>query len=283
MSPSRKPNVAELHRSNRSAWNEGAQAYENNLQSTIAFLKEGGVNLDPPELLYLKDLSQWCKRAIHLQCAGGRDTLSLWNHGAEEVVGLDISDRMIETARATSEAVGARALWYRCDVLEAPHELDSTADLVYTGRGALYWLMDISAWEKVVERLLKPQGRLYIFEGHPLDWVWNEDAPTYQIDSNPPLGDYFSQSINEGTGWSETYIPAKAVIPKDKQSRKYERQWTLGQIINSLIDAGLSMVRFEEHPGTFWNQFPNMPSDTCRRLPHTFSLLMQKKSCSNTL
>lgn len=277
MSRTDKTNVADMHQSNRSAWNEGAQAYEINLPKTIDFLKSGGVNLDPPELVYLKDLSHWCKRAIHLQCAGGKDTLSLWNYGAHEVVGLDISDRMIETARATSAAVGANASWYRCDILDAPHELDSTADLVYTGRGALGWVMDISAWATVVERLLKPQGKLYVFEGHPLDWVWEPDAATYQIDPNPSLGDYFSQAIDENKGWPETYIPPSAVIPHEQQSNKYERQWTLGQIINSLIEAGLSLVRFEEHPDTFWDLFPNMPADVCRRLPHTFSLLMQKK------
>ena len=35
---------------------------------------------------------------IHLQCAGGRDTLSLWNQGADEVVGVDFSPRMLELA-----------------------------------------------------------------------------------------------------------------------------------------------------------------------------------------
>jgi hypothetical protein len=32
-----------------------------------------------------------------------------------------------------------------------------------------------------------------------------------------------------------------------------------------------------KHPDLFWNQFPNIPPDLARRLPHTFSLLMRKE------
>ena len=76
----------------------------------------------------------WCKRAIHLQCAGGRETLSLWNQGAAEVIGVDISDTMIACAQAKSDRLRAPATWYCCDILDTPSVLNRTADLVYTGR-----------------------------------------------------------------------------------------------------------------------------------------------------
>ena len=58
---------------------------------------------------------------------------------------------------------------------------------------------------------------------------------------------------------------------------KYERQWTLGQIINPLIDAGLRLERLEEHPDQFFETFPHMPEEIARRVPQTFSLLMRKE------
>jgi len=48
----------------------------------------GGSNLHPIERANLGDLRPWCRAAIHLQCASGRDTLSLWNEGAGRVVGV---------------------------------------------------------------------------------------------------------------------------------------------------------------------------------------------------
>ncbi len=268
--------VSQLHEMNRLAWNEAAAKYDADIADTIAFLQSGKTNFCPPELPYLNDLSAWCHRAIHLQCAGGRDTMSLWKLGAKEVIGLDISDRMIAAAKRVSDILQAPAHWHCCDVLSAPDELNATADLIYTGRGALGWIMDITAWAGVVARLLKPSGKLYIFEGHPLDWVWTPNASTLQIDPNPPFGDYFSIQPDQSKGWPESYIPPASVLPAEQQSLKHERQWKLGDIINSLITAGLIIERFEEHPDMFWDKLPQLSPDITRRLPQTFSLLVRK-------
>ena len=103
--------VQSRHESNRSAWNEGAIRYTEEVEETIEFLRAGGTSLHPIERANLGDLSKWCSTAIHLQCASGKDTLSLWNEGVKHVVGVDISDVHIATARRTSEALGAPATW----------------------------------------------------------------------------------------------------------------------------------------------------------------------------
>jgi 2-polyprenyl-3-methyl-5-hydroxy-6-metoxy-1,4-benzoquinol methylase len=97
--------IKKIHELNRIAWDEAAAQYEKEIEEDIAFIKSGGKNLEPAELAILHDLRAWCGRAIHLQCAGGRDTLSLWNHGATSVVGIDISHRMIDCARRKSTAL----------------------------------------------------------------------------------------------------------------------------------------------------------------------------------
>ena len=53
---------------------------------------------------------------------------------------------MLALARRLTEATGAPARWIEADVLATPHELDGTADLVYTGRGSIIWLHDLDAW-----------------------------------------------------------------------------------------------------------------------------------------
>ena len=267
--------VEQQHESNRAAWNEAAARYAREIEEDVAFLRAGGVHLCPPEEPFLKRLcGADCGRAIHLQCAGGRDTLSLWNLGAREVVGVDISDRMIGVARRKSEALKAPATWHRCDILATPRDLDGTADLVYTGKGALCWLMDIDAWAGVVARLLKPGGHAYVFDGHPVAWVWDLDASEFRLD--PEYGDYFDAKAHVDQGWPTTYIPADAVPPTEQQARKYERQWTVAQIVNALIGTGLVLERLEEHPEPYWNQFPSIPPDVQRRLPMTLSVLMRK-------
>ena len=265
--------VRRLHEANRAGWNEGAQAYEEDLQERIKFLKNGGQNFCPPELEYLVDLKSWCHRAIHLQCAGGTDTLSLWNRGAHEVVGVDISDRMIAVAQAKGEAIGANAKWYRTDILETPAELDGTADLVYTGRGAICWIMDLDAWAAVVHRLLKPGGKLYLFEGHPVSEVWTMEDSGYVLD--PQYGDYFKDSVIADSGWPSTYI-GDLGKPAEEHATKYERSWRLDQIVNAVVDSGLHLLRIGEHPDLFWDRFPKMDPDLVRRLPQTLSVWAEK-------
>jgi SAM-dependent methyltransferase len=266
--------VQRLHQRNRAAWDEAAARYESEIERDVAFLAAGGKAFHGPEWAFLADLAGSCQRAIHLQCAGGLDTLSLWKHGAAEVVGIDISERMIACAQQKAQLLSAPASWYCCDVLESPQELNGIADLVYTGKGALLWIMDIDRWAQVVARLLKPRGRLYLYEGHPLTWVWDMSAAEYRLD--PHYGDYFSMAVAEEQGWPTQYIPEAFLPSKEEQARSYERQWTLGQVVTAVADAGLRIVRLEEHPDPYWNQFPMLTEDLVRRLPQTFSLLARK-------
>lgn len=257
MSPS------QIHADNAVWWNETASWYApKEVDEGLETLRVGGNLLDESERELLGDLATWCGRAIHLQCSHGREALSLLNLGAREVVGVDISDKMLEAARRRSDELGAKASWVCSDVLNAPTELDATADLVYTGKGATCWMMDLDAWAAVVVRLLKPGGRFFIYEGHPLDWVWDTNAAGYQLDAHH--GDYFDQ------GYRDRAFMAKT------QNQPHYRQWTLADTMNSLIRAGLIIDHLGEYSEPFWGQFPNIPNETLKRLPHTFSILAHK-------
>ena len=265
-------NTQTIHRQTGAAWDLAAARYERSAADDTAAPRSGGNSLLAPECRILGDLRPWCQRAIHLQCAGGTDTLSLLAQGAHEVIGTDISPRMIAVARRKADALNVLASFYVCDTLEVPDELNGTADLVYTGRGALPWMMDIGAWAQVVERLLKPGGRVYVFEGHPLDWVWDMEASEYRLD--PVRGDYFSEQLTDQR-WLNPMLD-RLTGDAEGRPRASEHQWTLGDVLNALVATGLRLEQFEEHPDLYWGQFPHLPEDTARRLPHTFSLLMRK-------
>jgi len=261
------------HRENGAAWDVTAAIYERDEARDIAFLRAGGNSLLPPEQAVLHDLAQWCGRAIHLQCAGGLDTLSLLRQGAAKVVGIDISARMIASARRKTAALSAKADWYCCDILATPEDCSGTADLVHTGRGALCWMMDLDAWARLVYRLLKPGGRLHVFEGHPLDRVWDISAATFQLD--PERGDYFSQIPGGGEVWPKPFIDRQEEV-NPAAMRLHDRQWTLGQIINAVIQAGFQIEYFNEYPLPFWDPFKEIPAELLHKLPHTFTLLARK-------
>ena len=261
--------IAALHEGNRDAWNRTARGgYGQDIDADVELLKNGGTNLMPNEIRVLGNIKK--DRTIHLQCSHGLDALSLWKLGAKEIIGVDISEEMLAVAKKKSDALNAPATWIRSDVLETPAELNGTADLVHTGRGAICWMMDLDAWAATVARLLKPGGHLFLFEGHPLDFLWETEASTYEL---RPGATYFTPGHEEERGFP--YHAAEQVDPTNPVQLT-SRIWTLGQVITATIRAGLRIELLEEHPEPFWDQFKQIPAETLARLPHTFTLLATK-------
>ena len=259
-----------MHVANRAAWDEAAERYEGWFDEAVALIRAGGSNLFGVEHDLLGDLRAGAGtgRAIHLQCAAGRDTLSLWNAGAREVVGVDFSPRMLELARRLSDAVEAPARWMEADVLETPHELDATADLVYTGRGSLLWIHDLDAWAAVVGRLLAPGGRLVLFEGHPAEWLFDADRDGNLIATDY---DYFG-GIEASRGWAPEYID-RLSVPDGEQHWKFARAWTLGEIVTAVARAGLRIERLEEYPVDWWAGHRDLRPEDRGRIPLSFGLV----------
>jgi SAM-dependent methyltransferase len=267
-SDAERSDVRRMHAANRLAWDEAAERYERWLAEAIELIRAGGSNLFPVEIELIGDLHGRCSRAIHLQCAGGRDTLSLWNLGAAETVGLDFSPRMLDLAGRLSEAVGAPATWIECDVLDAPADLDGTGDLVYTGRGSLLWLHDLDAWAGVVRRLLSPAGRFVLFEGHPVEWLFDVDEHGSWIVTDY---DYFG-GPEASKGWAPEYID-RLSIPDDDQHWKFARAWTLGEVVTALLRSGLRVEEVTEHPVDWWGGHADVRADGRGRIPLSFSVV----------
>jgi len=269
--PAEGLDVRAMHAANRAAWDEAAERYEGWFDDAVALIRSGGSNLLPVEAALIGDLHGRCRRAIHLQCAGGRDTLSLWNLGADEVVGIDFSPRMLGLAARLSAATAAPARWIESDVLDTPRDLDGTGDLVYTGRGAIIWIQDLDAWAAVLRRLLSPSGRLVIFDGHPAECLFDADA-----DGHWMLTDYdYFAGAEASRGWAPEYIDQLSV-PEDAQAWKFARAWTLGEIITALLRAGLHLEQVAEHPVDWWAGHRDVHPEERGRVPQSFSVVARR-------
>jgi SAM-dependent methyltransferase len=266
--PEEAADVAAMHAANRAAWDEAAERYEGWFDEAVELIRSGGSNLFGVEMDRIGDLRGRCRRAIHLQCAGGRDTLSLWNLGADEVVGVDFSPRMLDLARRLTAATGAPARWIESDVLSTPHELDGTADLLYTGRGSLMWLQDLDAWAAVVVRLLAPDGRFVLFEGHPVEWLFDVGDDGRWVATEY---DYFG-GVEASKGWAPEYIDHLSLDDAD-QSWKFARSWTLGEVVTALARAGLAIDELAEHPVDWWAGHRDALPEERGRIPLSFSIV----------
>ena len=191
---------------------------------------------------------------VHLQCHFGLDTLTLADAGAT-VTGLDFSSAAIAQARSLADQAGLtdRARFVEADVLQASATLDPERfDLVYVSLGALCWLPSVDRWASQVSALLRPGGRLYLHDGHPLSWALADDdlrvEHTYFEEDQPYVGDE-----------PGTYTGGEATVAN---IRTYEWNHSIGEIVNAVIANGLTVTRLDEHDWTVWPRFPWLVRET---------------------
>ncbi|HZE01550.1 MAG TPA: SAM-dependent methyltransferase, partial [Pseudonocardiaceae bacterium] len=82
-----------------------------------------------------------------------------------------------------------------------------TYDLVYTGIGALCWLPNVARWARVVSDLLRPGGRLFIRELHPM--LWSLDDQSDVLTLRYPYFEHSEPVIIDEPG---TYVQTEAVF-----------------------------------------------------------------------
>lgn len=268
---------------NRANWNERADLHAaspdyqvEQFVSQPEHLSEV-VRFDLPRLGDIAGL-----RAVHLQCHIGTDTLSLARLGAR-VCGLDFSPASLAQARRLAERCGAAIDYVEASVYDAASVLPTESfDLVYTGIGALNWLPRIDGWAHNVAALLKPGGRLFLREGHPLLFALDEDCEDQLVIGFP----YFEHT--EPTVWQDehTYVETDQLL-----SASITHEWNhgLGEIITALLRHGMQISALEEHDSIPWEALPGQMAlgadgewRLCsgrERVPLSYTLQAIKRRC----
>lgn len=216
------------------------------------------------------------QRGVHLQCHIGTDTISLARLGAS-MTGVDFSGPAVRQARALAEQTGADATFVESDVYDAAEAAGREAfDFVFTGIGALCWLPSVSRWARVVASLLRPGGRLFIREGHPMLWTLQDGRDDDLLVVEYP---YFERDepmvFNEGG----TYVSTDAVF---EHNVTHEWNHGLGEIVTGLLDAGMTITGLTEHDSVPWDAQPGQMeqigggewrlADRPWRVPHSYTL-----------
>jgi SAM-dependent methyltransferase len=273
--------VSDYEEVNRANWDERVPAHIASPDYAVArFVSDPAfisdvVRFDLPRLGDIAGL-----RGAHLQCHIGTDTVSLARLGAS-MTGLDFSAPAVSAARALASSTGASATFVQAEVYAAAEVLGRGGfDLVYTGIGALCWLPDIRRWAGVVAALLRPGGRLFMREGHPVLWTLDDERDDDLLVARYP---YFEQAEPLIFDQGGTYVSTDVVF-----SHNVTHEWNhgIGEIITALLDAGLSVTGFTEHDSAPWPALPRLMDrahdgewrliDNPSRVPCTYTLQAAK-------
>ena len=223
-----------------------AERAQKDLASPVGMLKRYAAYFDAYSGVKVANICGSCgKKAVPLAILGA------------DVTVFDISEDNRRYALETAAAAGVHLGYEVCDILEIDMETyGNRFDVVFMEGGVLHYFQDLDGFMGILYALLKNGGRMICSDFHPFTKI----ADILQF--GQPSMSYFSTEAFEGemphARFHEESVRAK--MPKCKY-----RKYTVSEIINSVIGAGFTLRRFDEHPA--W---------TDGRLPGEFTLTAGK-------
>jgi SAM-dependent methyltransferase len=192
------------------------------------------------------------KRVLDFGCGAGEQARWLVEQGAAIVLGMDISERMLQKAMAQPHP----KIKYMRSAAEDLSLPDGSFDLV-TSSLMFHYIEDLRSLLASIRRWLKPGGRLVFSTEHPMftaahglfDERWTRDA-----DGNQEAWKV-DRYLDEGKRVSRWFVDGVV---------RYHR--TVATLINSLIDTGFRITRVLE---------PHAPEEEERRNPD----LLEERKC----
>ena len=186
----------------------------------------------------------------------GKKAVPLAVLGAEVTV-FDISEDNKRYALEVAEAANVKINFEVCDVLEIDmKKYGDYFDVVFMEGGILHYFHDIDVFMRIMYSLLKDTGKMICSDFHPFTKI----SDTLNLEQ--PLMSYFSTDVFEGEMAHARFFEEdiRMQMPKCRY-----RKYTISEIINSVINSGFILRKFDEHPA--W---------TNSRIPGEFTIIANK-------
>jgi SAM-dependent methyltransferase len=184
------------------------------------------------------------KTVLDLGCGYGENCVTFSNMGAENVVGIDISDKMLFVANAENKLDNIRFINMDMTEIDKLHE---KFDIVFSSL-AIHYIEDFKALLNKINMLLNNNGIFIFSQEHPLTTAPIKGASWTRDENGNVL--HYNLTDYRRSGEREVFWIVDRVI-------KYHRSFS--DIVNDLIDTGFTIERMLE---------PIPTKETMERLPY---------------
>ncbi len=260
---------------NREAWNEATvyhqKARNNSLQEGFKNSDFTTLDRDCDEILIkkLNEINLKNKINAQLPCNNGRELLSLVKFGAKKGIGFDISDVAIAEANELKTISNLDVAFYRTNILNIDDTFNETVEFIYISEGSLQWFSSLDDYFKIVSKLLKPNGKVLIYEIHPFAYFFE---PSNDLGKEPTL-DIFLSYFEKGAYSYKNgldYVSGKAYDAKECCWYMHK----ISDIINALIFNDLEIERMDEYHMEMAN---NQEAKNMEKFPLSYIINCRKK------
>jgi SAM-dependent methyltransferase len=229
---------------NQKLWNNKVDVHVASDFYNVEKFKAGDTSLNAVELKEMGDVNG--KTLLHLQCHFGMDTIS-WARKGAITTGLDFSDKAISQANQLAKELQVNSRFVCANVYDTDLYIREQFDIVFTSYGTIGWLPDLKKWANVIAERLKPGAMFYMVDFHPIVWMFDNMFTRIQYP-------YF----NEGKPFEEVSSGTYADRSADLHDTEYGWNHSISDILNSLIEAGLTIEFFNEHKSSPYHSFRTM-------------------------
>lgn len=277
----------DYHAANLANWNERVAGHMAPDGYSVDRLVDDPDHISPTvrfDVPYLGDVSG--RTLLHSQCHIGTDTLS-WAKLGATVTGIDFAAEAVAAARHIAarmqDDLAGPATFVETDVYDAPNHVADTFDIVYTSVGAICWMPDITKWAEVMAGFVKPGGRFWIRDSHPMLMALDDKRTDHELVVRYP---YFHDPTPTNFYDAESYQGSAMLENGDSYSWAH----SIADVITALTDAGLTFERLEEYQHLDWQFLSCMektaqdtwilPEAVRRNVAMQFSVLASKPADS---
>lgn len=198
----------------------------------------------PAMRLLLPDLNG--KSVLDMGCGFGYNCADFLKRGAAHVVGIDISEKMLDVARAENSDESIQYLQLE---IERVNELDLKFDFIYSSL-ALHYIADFEELVRKIHDILNDDGILLFSQEHPMvtapldgpTWIKNEQG----VKVSAPVSNYLEDG-KRTVNWIIDGIT------------KYHRSFS--SIINAFTENGFSVLKVVE---------PTPTEEVIKAAPHMY-------------
>lgn len=204
------------------------------------------------------------RRVLDLGCGYGWHCTYAAGHGAAYVLGTDISQKMLEAARARNPGP---SIEYRQAAMEDLRFPDGSFDVVLSSL-AFHYVKDFRPLVRSISRWLTPGGSFVFSVEHPVftaygsqDWYYGPDGEILHF----PVDNYYLEG------------PREAVFLGERVT-KYHR--TLTTYLDTLLENGFRLTRVvEPQPPEGMMELPGMRDELRRPMMLLVSAVKAETGC----
>ena len=202
------------------------------------------------------------KTVLDLGCGYGHNCIDFVERGADKVIGIDISEKMLAVAKEESAHINIE---YRNMSMTDISKHDERFDFIYSSL-AFHYVKDFDAFAKDMYFVLNDGGQLLFSQEHPIITATVDGAGHFNKDENGNRISYTFSNYNQ-PGERKIHWYVDGVV-------KYHR--TFSDVINALAKSGFVIEEVCEPVPEDW-AIEKLPTIVKEYIKPNFLLVKAKK------